>query len=170
MATDRRSHYFRLFLIGFKLLSGSAEIGAGILLLILGPSALEHLLRLASREELREDPADRLLALLQNRLPELWAHKHYFVAGLLVLGAIKIIGAVGLILRKPWGYYILVIVMLVLIPADLHHFWVARTLVSSILLTANLIALAVLLIYRSTFYPPGYPPGLSLETAEEPAV
>lgn len=143
----RRARNIRLGIVSFKLVSGAAELVGGLALLILPPSLLKVIFSLASAEELREDPDDPFVLFIQHRLPQLLGTKHLIALGLILLGAVKIVGAVGLLRRRPWGYKLLVILLIALLPFDAYHLVNKGSALSLGLFVANALVLGLLLLF-----------------------
>jgi uncharacterized membrane protein len=143
----RRARTLRLAIVSFKLLSGAAELVGGLSLLLLPASLLKIIFSLASAEELREDPTDPFVLFIQHRLPQLLGTKHLIALGLILLGAVKIVGAVGLLRRKPWGHKLLVILLAALLPFDAFHLANKMSVLSLGLFVANALILGLLLLF-----------------------
>lgn len=146
----RHARNIRLGIVGFKLLSGAAELVGGLSLLILPPSLLKIIFSLASAEELREDPNDPFVLFIQHRLPQLLGTKHLIALGLILLGVVKIVGAIGLLLKKPWGHKLLVILLIALLPFDAYHLVHKMSALSLGLFVANALVLGLLLMLGKT--------------------
>jgi uncharacterized membrane protein len=147
-AHPTRDRVVRWSIVAFKFVSGLAELATGAIVMIVPSPTIRTLFNLAAREEFREDPHDRLLPFIQHRLPELLGRKTFIGAALIVLGTIKLVGAIGLLLKKPWGYFLLLGVLLVVLPVDLHHAFVSPSLTSEVLIVLNMIVLICLLVFR----------------------
>jgi predicted membrane protein DUF2127 len=59
-----------------------------------------------STEELREDPGDRLVALIGRHLPSLLHHRGLVAVGLIVLGLAKLVAAAAMWEGQEWGGYL----------------------------------------------------------------
>ena len=143
-----KSSWVRLSIVAFKFVSGVAEVVTGAALVVIPHRALGFLLRFAATKELNEDPSDRIALLVQHHLPELLRTQGTIAAALIVVGVVKIVGAAGLLLRKAWGYYLLLIIMVLLVPLDVGHAIARRTGISVGLALLNLFILAALLLLR----------------------
>jgi len=60
-----------------------------------------------SAEELREDPGDRLVALIGRHLPALLHHRGLVAVGLIALGLAKLVAAAAMWEGQEWGGYLL---------------------------------------------------------------
>lgn len=144
----RRTRNIRVAIVVFKILSGAAEVAAGLSLLVLPSSFLRSMFKLASAEELREDPNDPLVLFIQHRLPLLLGRKPFIALGLIVLGIVKLVASVGLLRRRPWGYKLLVILLVVLLPFDALHLVNKMSAISLGLFVANALVLGLLVLFR----------------------
>jgi uncharacterized membrane protein (DUF2068 family) len=77
--------------------------------------------------------------------------RHGVAVGLVVLGAIKIVGGYGLLRRRAWGYYLLVTVLVVLLTIELVHVGDAHSAFSIVVALVNALVLALLLVFRQRF-------------------
>jgi hypothetical protein len=88
-----------------KAVLGLSEIAVGVLLAVPSFNPQATFARL-SDEELREDPGDRLVALISRHLPALLHHRGPVAVGLILFGLVKLVAAAmweGL----EWGGYLL---------------------------------------------------------------
>jgi uncharacterized membrane protein len=128
----------KTFKIGLVLkgLDGVLEVIGGILLLFLSPHAIEHIVRMLTAHELREDPHD----LIARYLLHTTAHLHH---GTTLFGAIYLLShgiakvvLVALVLKdKLWAYPWLIGLLLAFIAYQLYqitavHFSVGLTLLT----------------------------------------
>jgi len=126
---------FRIGLV-LKGLDGVLEVIGGILLLFLSPAAIQHLVRVLTAHELREDPHD----LIARYLLHTTAHLHH---GTTVFGAIYLLShgiakivLVALVLRdKLWAYPWLIGLLLAFIAYQLYQITVVHFSVGLTLLT-----------------------------------
>jgi len=73
-----------------------------------------------SAEELREDPGDRLVALIGRHLPALLHHRGLVAVGLIALGLAKLVAAAAMWEGQEWGGYLLAATVALLLPFDLR--------------------------------------------------
>ena len=126
---------FRIGLV-LKGLDGVLEVIGGILLLFLSPAAIQHVARVLTAHELREDPHD----LIARYLLHTTAHLHH---GTTVFGAIYLLShgiakivLVALVLRdKLWAYPWLIGLLLAFIAYQLYQITVVHFSVGLTLLT-----------------------------------
>jgi uncharacterized membrane protein len=102
-------------IIAYKFLFGLVEFLSGAALLGWGENAFRLYQALVSRE-LTEDPHDLIVNLAQRVVPSLFALHTSLAAYLIVLGAAKVAGAIGLIFRKNWGVDLLVGLTVIMFP------------------------------------------------------
>ncbi|MCL4562087.1 MAG: DUF2127 domain-containing protein [Chloroflexi bacterium] len=102
-------------IIAYKFLLGLVEFFSGIGLIIWGGSAF-RLYQMFISQELTEDPHDLLAQLTERIVPSLFAQHTSLAAYLIVLGAAKLAGAIGLIYQKNWGVDLLVGLTVVMFP------------------------------------------------------
>jgi uncharacterized membrane protein len=129
----------RTFKIGLVLkgLDGVLEVAGGFLLLFLSPQAIEHLVRMLTAHELRQDPHD----LVARYLLHTTAHLHHgttlFGAVYLLSHGIAKIVLVALVLRnKLWAYPWLIGLLLAFIAYQLYE-------ITAVHFSAGLTALSV---------------------------
>jgi uncharacterized membrane protein len=148
MASRPRAEHFRILVVIFKLISGSLELATGTLLLLFSTSSLRSGLNSLVTTERQQDPNDPVVRFVELHLVPLISHKEFLAAGLVALGVVKIVGAVGLLKRRPWAYYMLVTLLIVILPPDAIHLITDFTVFSGVLVALNVAILAILLVYR----------------------
>jgi uncharacterized membrane protein len=144
----RRNRWIRWGVIVFKLVTGGAELGAGTLLLVLGRTGLANLVDSLTSHERAVDPADPVVHFVERHLPSVLSHEVAIAIALLLLGAAKVTGAIGLIRRRPWAYWLLVALLVLVVPFDAHHLITKPHLGSAILAVLNVAVLVVLIVFR----------------------
>jgi uncharacterized membrane protein len=125
----------KTFKIGLVLkgLDGVLEVIGGILLLFLSPHAIEHIVRMLTAHELREDPHDLIARYLLHTASRLTTRTTLFGAiYLLSHGAAKIVLVVLVLRDKLWAYPWLIGLLLAFIAYQLYqiiavHFSVGLT-------------------------------------------
>jgi len=78
--------------MAYKAVLGLSKITVGVLLAVPSFDPQATFARL-SAEELREDPSDRLVALISRHLPALLHHRRPVPVGLLLFGLAKLVAA-----------------------------------------------------------------------------
>jgi uncharacterized membrane protein (DUF2068 family) len=154
----RRTRFRRplgVAVMAYKAALGLSEITVGVLLALPSFDPQATFARL-SAEELREDPGDRLVALISRHLPALVHHRGLVAAGLIVFGLAKLVAAAAMWEGQEWGGYLLAATVALLLPFDLRQAITSPTTGHVLLAMANAAALVVLvLLVRG--WPPGRP-------------
>jgi uncharacterized membrane protein len=148
LAVERRANLIRLGVVGFKFISGTLEFLTGVVLAIVPPGVLRALVDFLVRTEVREDPHDPTVAFIQQHLAGLLSERKSIGVGLLVLGMVKIVGAIGLLRRRAWGYYLLVVALLVFLPIELVRLAGAYSDTGLLVTVGDGIVLGLLLTFR----------------------
>jgi uncharacterized membrane protein len=138
--------------MAYKAILGLSEITVGILLAVPSFDPQATFARL-SAEELREDPSDRLVALISRHLPALLHHRGTVAVGLIILGLAKLVAAAAMWEGYEWGGYLLAATVALLLPFDLRQAVVAPTVGHILLAVANAAALAVLVLLLRGWLP-----------------
>ena len=81
--------------MAYKAILGLSEIAVGVLLAIPSFDPQATFARL-SAEERREDPGDRLVALISRHLPALLHHRRMVAVGLILFGLAKLVAAAAM--------------------------------------------------------------------------
>jgi uncharacterized membrane protein len=131
--------------MAYKAALGLSEITVGVLLTIPSFDPQATFARL-SAEERREDPSDRLVALISRHLPALVHHRGLVAVGLIVFGLAKLVAAAAMWEGQEWGGYLLAATVAILLPLDLRQAVVDPTLGHVLLAGANAAALVVLVL------------------------
>jgi uncharacterized membrane protein len=131
--------------MAYKAILGLSEIVVGALLAVPSFDPQATFARL-SAEELREDPGDRLVALISRHLPSLLHHRGVVAVGLVVLGLAKLVAAGAMWERQEWGGYLLAASVALLPPFDLRRAAADPTVGHVLPAIANAAALAVLVL------------------------
>ena len=140
--------------MAYKAVLGLSEITVGILLATPSFDPQATFARL-SAEELREDPGDRLVALISRHLPALLHHRGTVAVGLIVFGLAKLVAAAAMWEGQEWGGYLLAATVALLLPLDLRQAVVDPTVGHVLLAVANAAALAILVLLLRGWPPPG---------------
>jgi len=138
--------------MAYKAILGLGEIAVGILLAIPSFDPQATFARV-SAEELREDPGDRLVALIARHLPALLHHRDLVAVGLIVLGLAKLVAAAAIWEGQEWGGYLLAATVVLLVPFDLRQAVVDPTPGHVLLAVANAAALVALVLFVGGWLP-----------------
>ena len=145
--TGRLRHWterFRWAIFAIKLATGTAELAVGVALLVFPAERMQHAFDVLTAHEAVEDPIDVALLFMQHRLPSLLTDKTWIAAALLALGSAKLIGAIGLLMRRAWGVYLLECLLILVLPEDIAHLVAHPTLFGGLFLAVNLGVLVAL--------------------------
>jgi uncharacterized membrane protein len=110
----------RFFIIAYKLIFGLVESILGLGIIIFGTKYYQLYLSFQS-QELLEDPHDLLATIGNSVVPYIIDHRTYIVLMLLLLGLVKVAGAIGLIYQKRWGVDLLLGLTIVLLPFQFYN-------------------------------------------------
>lgn len=110
-----KEYHVSWYIIVYKLVFGVAEILLGIGITIFGRVAL-HWYNVYMVKELSEDPGDLLVRLTEGIIPNVLTHHTFLAIYLVVLGAAKTVGAIGLIYKKTWGVDLLIGLTIIMLP------------------------------------------------------
>jgi uncharacterized membrane protein len=138
--------------MAYKAILGLSEITVGVLLAVPSFNPEATFARL-SAEELREDPGDRLVALISRHLPALLHHRGAVAIGLVVLGLTKLVAAAAMWEGQEWGGYLLAATVALLLPFDVRQAIASPTPGHVLLATANAAVLAVLMLLLRGWLP-----------------
>jgi uncharacterized membrane protein (DUF2068 family) len=147
--------------MAYKAALGLSEITVGVLLAVPSFDPQATFARL-SAEELREDPSDRLVALVSRHLPALLHHRGLVAAGLIVFGLAKLVAAAAMWEGQEWGGYLLAATVALLLPFDLRQAITSPTAGHVLLAMANAAALVVLVLLLRGWLP-GRPRSVGLD-------
>jgi uncharacterized membrane protein (DUF2068 family) len=145
---DQRTRFRRplgVAVMAYKSVLGLSEIAVGVLLAVPSFDPQATFSRL-SAEELREDPSDRLVALISRHLPALLHHRRMVAVGLILFGLAKLVAAAAMWEGQEWGGYLLAATVALLLPLDLRQAVVSPTVGHVLLAVANTTALVVLVL------------------------
>jgi uncharacterized membrane protein len=154
-ADEQRTRFRRplgVVVIAYKAALGLSEIVVGILLAVPSFDPQATFARL-SAEELREDPGDRVVALVSRHLPSLLHHRGLVAVGLVMLGLAKLVAAVAMWEGHEWGGYLLAATVALLLPFDVRQAIASPTTGHLLLAVANAAALAVLVLLLRGWLP-----------------
>ena len=138
--------------MAYKAVLGLSEITVGVLLAVPSFDPQATFARLSAGER-REDPNDRLVALISRQLLALVHHRGTVAVGLIVFGLAKLIAAAAMWEGQEWGGYLLATTVAILLPFDLRQAVVNPTVGHVLLAVANTAALAVLILLLRGWLP-----------------
>jgi len=115
------------YIIAYKMALGLVEFISGLAITLFGKQILAKYSILAS-QELSEDPHDLLAHLTMSIAPHIFTHNTYLVLTLILLGIVKIAGAVGLVYKQNWGVDLLVGLTMIMFPFQLVNLLIHRSL------------------------------------------
>lgn len=149
------------YIVAYKLALGVLEVVFGLGIAIWGRPIVVMYQQFRA-QELFEDPHDILVRVLETVVPYLFAHKGYVIAVLILLGVVKIIGAIGLMYRKWWGLDLLVGLTLILLPFQFfslirHPSWLSL---------AYVIVGLLIVLFLTNFNPGDYVKKLKVRAAK----
>ncbi len=133
--------------IVYKFLLGLVEFVSGTGLLIWGNNAF-RLYQAFMLREMTEDPHDVLARLTQRVVPSLFAQHTTLAFYLIVLGAAKLAGAVGLINRKNWGVDLLVSLTVILFPFQVASIFLHPSIPDTVYLVVGLLIALYLVDFK----------------------
>jgi uncharacterized membrane protein (DUF2068 family) len=133
----------------FKLVTATAEALAATVLLAFSTGHIERTVDRIVTKELRHDPNDLIANLVARHVRGVATDKTTLGITFAVVAAVKIVGAVGLLRRRPWGYYLLLALVVGAIPLDVYHLVTHHRWTSVILLLINIGLLGVLVRFKA---------------------
>ena len=102
---------FDLALI-LKIINGSLEMLAALLVLFVPPSFVLKLAEFATSGELAQDPNDPIATTLRNAAHTFTVHTHYLLAAYLALhGVVKVLLVIGIFAKKKIAYPLFMIAL-----------------------------------------------------------
>ncbi len=109
-----KEYHISWYIVVFKMILGIGETLSGLGIVIVGRRGLE-IYRYFS-DELSEEPHGLLASWTMRALPYIFSHRTFLAIYLIVLGAAKIAGAIGLIYKQNWGVDLLVGLTIIMLP------------------------------------------------------
>ena len=152
-ATPRRGRLDGLLHETFEvslLLKGAVaalEAASGLLLFLIGPTAILHVITRITQTGIVADPGDRIATTLLH-----WAQgfsvqtQHFCAAYLLIHGLVKLALVAGLLHGRRWAYPTALVVMPLFVAYQLHRF--AATHAPGLVLLSVFDLLVIALIWR----------------------
>jgi len=142
-----KEFHISVYIIVYKFVLGLAELLSGLVLVFYG-STIYQVYQAGMIKELSEDPHDLLANLSVGVVPNLLTHNTYLVIYLLILGAAKIAGAIGLIYKQNWGVDLLVGLTIILAPFQMVNIIIHRGAFDFFYFIAGLIIVLYLVEFR----------------------
>lgn len=132
------------YIIIYKIALGLFEFLSGLLIAAFGKQLFaQYMTRLSL--ELSEDPHDFLANLSFAIVPNYFVHNTIVVTSLILLGAAKIAGAIGLFYHKNWGVDLLVGLTVIMLPFQIIHIFSQPTFFNFLFLLTG-IGIALYLV------------------------
>lgn len=103
------------YIIAYKPVFGLIEFLFGAGIMVFGVKALAWY-RIYASQELSEDPHDLMVRLTEGIVPNVLGHHQFLALYLVILGAAKIAGAIGLMYKQHWGVDLLVGLTILMFP------------------------------------------------------
>lgn len=140
-----------IYVIAYKFVLGVLELILGLGIVIFGNQILRLYFNFRS-QELINDPDDLIIRLVERVLPYFLAYKGYIILILVILGLVKIVGAVGLYYKKHWGLDLLIGLTFLLLPFDLAALLQHSTWTKVFYFLINLLIALYLVQFHPTTY------------------
>ncbi len=142
-----REYHVSWYIIVYKAVFGLIEFLSGVGLAIFGKQML-HFYNVILADELSEEPHDLLARLSERIIPNLLTHDTFLAIYLLLLGAVKIAGAAGLIYKKNWGVDLLVAMTIVLFPFQIVNLLIHPSLFDFIYISFGILIALYLVEFK----------------------
>lgn len=140
---------YRLLIAAFKIVSGSVEIASGLLLAATSYRTLDRLITKSVSSLAGSNPG--LASFLERELHDLASHKQSLALLLVGLGSSKVVGAIGFLRRKSWGFYVMLSVLVLYLPYDAVLIAEDGSLFTIGSALLDLVIIAVMIRYRHGF-------------------
>jgi len=145
---DRNADYqYSLPIIAYKLLFGLVEFLLGVSLAFFHNRFL-HWYRFYVASELSENPHDLLVRLTKQIVPAVLTHHAVLTLYLILLGGVKIAGAIGLVYKKNWGVDLLVSLTFIMLPFQVIELITHPSLIDFLYISLGLIIALYLINFR----------------------
>ncbi|MBI3380097.1 DUF2127 domain-containing protein [Candidatus Gottesmanbacteria bacterium] len=146
-----KGYHVSFYIIIYKFILGVIELLLGLGIVSFG-NQIFTVYQTFKSQELLEDPHDLLISLAEKILPYILEHKIYIILLLIIIGLIKIIGAIGLYYRKHWGLDLLVGITVLFLPFDVYNILIHPTLAKFIYLLVNIFIALFLVNFKPKEY------------------
>ncbi len=135
------------YIVVYKLIFGVTEFLLGTGITVFGTAVLRWY-RVVATQEFSEDPHDILVRLTERVIPNVLAPHTFIALYLILLGAAKIAGAIGLIYKQHWGVDLLVGLTFIMFPFQLIQFVLHPSLPDFIYIVTGLFIAMYLVNFR----------------------
>jgi uncharacterized membrane protein len=131
-----------------KLFFGVIELATGLIWLFVSPSGVQHQIERLVDWMASQQPDNPAVEMLQRQLPTLFAHGTLVAIGLVLLGSVKLAGAMGFLSGRPWGYWLFVASLVALLPFDVRSAADDGSRFAWLFVGLDLVVLTALLWFR----------------------
>lgn len=135
----------------YKFVSGIIELALGMGAILFGKKIIVFYNHYKVKE-LLEEPHDLLVTTIAKITPFLFQHRVYIISLLLIIGTVKIIGAVGLMYEKEWGLDLLIGLFVILLPFDIYGLLTGFSVAKFLYLLINLLIALYLIEFKPHKY------------------
>src|ERR1700754_3783116 len=104
--------------------------------------------------------------MLERQLPTLFAHGTLVAIGLVLLGGVKLAGALGFLSGRPWGYWLFVASLVALLPFDVRSAAADGSPFAWVVVGLDVAILVALLWFRRAFAGVAAAPGEQVPLAQ----
>ena len=146
-AAIEQKYHVSIYIVIYKLILGIIEFALGIIVALFG-SEIYQSIQTSLLRELSEDPHDLLARLAESLVPNVLTHSTFVVLSLMILGAAKIAGAIGLIYKRNWGVDLLVCLTIVLAPFQIVSLILHPRLFDTLYLLVGFVIALYLMEFR----------------------
>ncbi len=146
-----KEYHVSYYIILYKFILGFIELFLGLGTIFFGKKIFT-LYQTFKSQELLEDPHDVLVSITEKILPYILAHRTYIVVFLIILGLVKIIGAIGLYYHKHWGLDLLVGITVLLLPFETYSLVIHPTIGKFIYFIVNMFIALFLVNFKPWAY------------------
>jgi len=135
----------------YKFVSGIIELVLGLGAIIFGKKIVVFYNQFKVRE-LLEEPHDLLVTTITKITPFLFQHRVYIISLLLILGTVKIVGAIGLMYEKEWGLDLLIGLFIILLPFEIYGLLTGFSVANLLYFLINLLITLYLIEFKPHRY------------------
>jgi len=145
-----KSLFDKVFEYGILLkgVDGLLEFLAGLLLLVVKPSTIQHFVSFITQKELLEDPHDFVANFLVHATQNLGGVTTFMIVYLWIHAGVKLVAVFGLLRNKPWAYPFSLITLSVLLLYQFYSLYEKVTIGMLILTVFD--AFIIWLIWRES--------------------
>ena len=137
----------RLFQVAVvvKGIDGVLELLGGLLLALIGPTALHRLVVVLARHELADDPDDWVVMTLRHLAESFSVETRHFASAYLIgHGILKIFLAVTLLRERLWAFPTALSVLAIFVAYQLHRFVRTHSIVLLALTVVDLVVMVLI--------------------------